>query len=233
MRPPHVVVVGSVNADMVVKSRRLPAPGETVTGGRFLMAAGGKGANQAVAAARLGAAVALVAKVGQDALGEEAIANYQREGICTDCVLRDSDSPTGVALILIDDRGENLISVASGANHALKPSDIEQITSRISTADVLMLQLGSPMDTVCAAAAIAAQANVPVILDPAPAAPAFSGSVETRNLFDAQRVRSSSIDGNRGCRQRFGTCGGRSVVGDGCATRDHHPGSEGSVRGWA
>lgn len=112
MKTPRIVVVGSVNADMVVKSARIPAPGETVTGGRFVMAAGGKGANQAVAAARLGAEVTLVAKVGQDLFGDQAIDNYRREGILTDRILRDPENATGVALILVGQQGENLISAA-------------------------------------------------------------------------------------------------------------------------
>ena len=124
MNRPRIVVVGSVNTDMVVKSRRIPAVGETVTGGQFVMAPGGKGANQAVAAARLGAEVTLVAKIGRDLLGDQAAANYQQEGILTDFLLRDPEHATGVALILVDDQGENLISVASGANHALSPADV-------------------------------------------------------------------------------------------------------------
>jgi ribokinase len=161
--------VGSVNADMVVKSTRLPAPGETVIGGRFIMAAGGKGANQAVAAARLGADVTLIAKVGQDSFGDEAIAGYCREGVRTDWILRDPECATGVALILVDTQGENLISVASGANHRLTPEEIEQYAEQIRTAGVLMLQLEIPIDTVCRAAQTAAAAGVTVILDPAPA----------------------------------------------------------------
>jgi len=169
MKTPRIVVVGSSNTDMVVKSRRLPVPGETVTGGKFVMAAGGKGANQAVAAARLGAAVTLVAKVGTDVFGDQAIAGYQEEGIFADFLLRDPQHHTGVALILVDDQGENLISVASGANHALTPQDVERAAERIRAADVVLLQLEIPMDTVQYAARLAAEAGVPVILDPAPA----------------------------------------------------------------
>lgn len=116
MSEARIVVVGSVNTDMVVKSERIPAPGETVTGGQFFMPAGGKGANQAVAAARLGAQVTLVAKVGDDVFGRQAIENFQKEGIRTDHVVLDPQSHTGVALILVDRRGENSISVAPGAN---------------------------------------------------------------------------------------------------------------------
>lgn len=169
MKTPHVVVVGSSNTDMVVKSDRIPAVGETVTGGQFVMAAGGKGANQAVAAARLGAKVSLVAKVGQDSLGDQAVAGYRREGIATDCIVRDPDHATGVALILVDAQGENLISVASGANHALTPADVDRAAATIRAADVLVLQLEIPLETVARAAEIAAAAGVPVILDPAPA----------------------------------------------------------------
>jgi ribokinase len=170
-KKPRIVVVGSVNTDMVVKSKRLPGPGETVSGGRFLMAGGGKGANQAVAAARLGAEVTLIAKVGKDTLGDQAIANFRNEGILTDCILQSADDHTGVALILVDDAGENSISVASGANHALTPAEIDRQAERIRGADMLVLQLETPLDTVHRAAQIAAEAGVPVILNPAPAAP--------------------------------------------------------------
>jgi ribokinase len=169
-KKPRIVVVGSVNTDMVVKGKRLPGPGETVSGGTFLMAGGGKGANQAVAAARLGAEVTLVAKVGRDTLGAQAIDNFRREGILTDCILQSADEATGVALILVDAAGENLISVASGANHALTPEEIDQQADRIRGADMLMLQLETPLETVHRAAEIAAKAGVPVILNPAPAA---------------------------------------------------------------
>ena len=169
MKPPRVVVVGSSNTDMVVKGDRLPAPGETVVGGSFVMAAGGKGANQAVAAARLGAEVTFVAKVGADVFGDQAIAGYRKEGIVTDFILRDPDHATGVALILVDGKGENLISVASGANHHLGPEDVAKAAPRIRTADVVLVQLEIPMDTVAFAARLASEAGVPVILDPAPA----------------------------------------------------------------
>ena len=129
MKRARIVVVGSSNTDMVVKAERIPVPGETVTGGEFVMAAGGKGANQAVAAARLGADVTFVAKTGQDMFGDQAIEGYQKEGILTDLILRDPQHHTGVALIMVDQAGENLIAVASGANHALTPQDVEREAS--------------------------------------------------------------------------------------------------------
>ncbi|MBN2581379.1 MAG: ribokinase [Pirellulales bacterium] len=167
----NITVIGSVNTDMVVKGKRLPGPGETVAGGQFVLAGGGKGANQAVAAARLGARVTLVAKVGHDMFGDQAVAQFQREGIVTDGVIRDPDHATGVALILVDEKGENLISVASGANHALRPEEVEQAASLIQSADVVMFQLEIPTDCAGRGAEIAARAGVPVILNPAPASP--------------------------------------------------------------
>jgi ribokinase len=169
MKTPRIVVVGSSNTDMVVKSQRIPAPGETVTGGTFILAPGGKGANQAVAAARLGGQVAFIAKVGDDVFGQQAIAGYQKEGIATDWIFRDPAHSTGVALILVDEKGENLISVASGANHALTPDDVIRAADVIRIADIVLLQLEIPMDVVACAARLAYEAGVPVILDPAPA----------------------------------------------------------------
>jgi ribokinase len=168
---PKIVVVGSVNTDMVVKGKSLPTPGETVAGGQFVLAGGGKGANQAVAAARLGGQVTLIAKVGQDMFGDQAIAQFQKEGIDTSGILRDPEHATGVALILVDEKGENMISVASGANHAITPTEIEKAAPLIESADLLMLQLEIPVDCARRAAEIASKAGVPVILNPAPASP--------------------------------------------------------------
>ena len=220
MIAPRIVVVGSVNIDMVVKGRQLPAPGETVTGGRFLMAAGGKGANQAVAAARLGAEVTLVAKVGQDMFGDQAIENFRKEGILTDFLLRDAGSATGVALILVDEKGENLISVASGANHALTPQEVEQAADRIRKADVVMLQLETPLETVRVAARLAAEAGVPVILNPAPAAPLPDSLLAqvtylTPNESEAQHLTGIAVEDEASARQaaqRLLATGVRHVV---------------------
>ncbi len=164
-----IVVIGSTNTDMVVKAARIPAPGETILGGRFLMNPGGKGANQAVAAARLGGAVVFVAKVGDDLFGREAKSLFAKEGICTDYVLIDAVEPSGVALIMVDAKGENCISVASGANGALSAGDIAVARVVIEQAGVLLMQLETPVETVLCAARWAAAKGVPVILNPAPA----------------------------------------------------------------
>jgi ribokinase len=154
---------------MVVKMPHLPAPGETVLGGEFVMAAGGKGANQAVAAARLGAEVTFVARIGQDIFGEQALAGFKREGLITEYVTADPTAASGVALIVVDATGENSIAVASGANACLSPDDVQRAQNAIKAADVLLLQLETPVETVLAAARTAHQAGVRVILNPAPA----------------------------------------------------------------
>jgi ribokinase len=206
MGSPKIVVVGSSNTDMVVKTERIPAPGETVTGGKFFMPAGGKGANQAVAAARLGAEVTLVAKVGDDMFGRQAIEGFQGEGILTDHIIMDSGNHTGVALIIVDDRGENLIAVAPGANFALSAQEVERAADRIRAADVLLLQLEIPMETVAYAASIAAKAGVPVILDPAPAAPLADSLLKhvsylTPNESEAERLSEISVQDEATARQ--------------------------------
>ncbi len=220
MKVPRIVVVGSVNTDMVVKGQRLPAPGETVTGGRFVMVAGGKGANQAVAAARLGAEVTLVAKVGSDVFGDQAVEDFRREGIHTEWLLRDPEHATGVALILVDRAGENMISVAAGANAALSPAEVDQAGECIRAADVLMLQLEIPLDAVCRAARIAAADDVPVILDPAPAAPLPEQlwkhlTYVTPNESEAERLTGIDVhdeDTARLAAGRLLECGARCAI---------------------
>lgn len=166
---PRIVIVGSANTDMVIKTQRIPAPGETVAGGEFIMAAGGKGANQAVAAARLGAQVTLVARLGTDVFGGQALDGYEREGIDTQFVVRDPDHASGVALIFVDAQGENSIAVASGANAYLTPDDVERAKQAIREADVLLAQLEVPVEAVRRAIELARDAGVRVILNPAPA----------------------------------------------------------------
>ncbi|MDR0869942.1 MAG: ribokinase [Planctomycetaceae bacterium] len=164
-----ILIVGSSNTDMVIKSATLPKPGETVTGGSFFLAPGGKGANQAVTAARLGGNVIFAAKIGNDSFGQQAIAGYRNEGINISQIIAEKEHSTGIALILVDNNGENLISVASGANFQWSDKDIERLRPVIESADIVVMQLEIPLTTVAAVAEIAAAANVPVLLDPAPA----------------------------------------------------------------
>lgn len=168
---PRVVVVGSLNMDLVIRSTRIPRPGETILGGDFHSVPGGKGANQAVGAARLRAEVWMVGRVGDDAFGRELLENLAADGIDHTFVLRDRGSATGVALIVVDDAGQNTIVVASGANMNLSPSDVDDAAPTISTADALLLQLESPLETVIHAAQLARSHGVTVILNPAPARP--------------------------------------------------------------
>ena len=163
-----ILVIGSSNTDMTIKGERLPVPGETVTGGVFYMGPGGKGANQAVAAARLGGDVAFICKVGRDIFGDSALEGYKKEGIDITHAMR-SDKASGTALILVDDSGENCISVASGANGDLTPEDIDSVADVIRGAGFLILQLEIPAETVLRAAKIAHETGVYVILNPAPA----------------------------------------------------------------
>ncbi len=169
MDHPRVIVVGSSNTDMIVRAGRLPLPGETVLGGDLTTAAGGKGANQAVAAVRLGAPVTLVARVGQDSFGQQALEGFQREGLDVQYVGQDATAPSGVALIVVGPGGENIIAVAPGANRNLSPADIDAAQPAIAQARVMVLQLEVPIHTVMAAARAAHAAGLIVILNPAPA----------------------------------------------------------------
>jgi ribokinase len=156
---------------MIIQLDRIPRPGETILGGEFTTAAGGKGANQAVGAARAGGHVTFVARVGRDMFGDQAIAGFKRDGICVDYVLRDKVAPSGVALIFVAKDGENSIAVAGGANAKLVPADVKKAKKAIASAAVIVMQLETPLETVQAAAEIAANAGVRVILNPAPAQP--------------------------------------------------------------
>ncbi|HIE29235.1 TPA: ribokinase [Candidatus Poribacteria bacterium] len=171
MSKPKITVIGSSNTDLVARVSRMPALGETILGAEFITAPGGKGANQAVAAARLGGEVTLIAKLGRDAFGEEAIENFKRDDIITDFVFRDEQTPSGVALIFVDEAGENTIAVASGANANLSTEEIDQAKAAIETADAVLLQLEIPLQTVEHTISIASAANIPIVLNPAPAQP--------------------------------------------------------------
>ena len=168
---PKIVVIGSSNTDMVIKTDALPLPGETVLGGTFFMNAGGKGANQAVAAARLNSEVSFIAKVGNDIFGTQALQGFQRESIHIDYVFTDEAAASGIALITVDAKGENCIVVAPGANTSLSTVDIDNAITAIEEANIIMMQLEIPLSTVVHTIKIATGKNKKVILNPAPAAP--------------------------------------------------------------
>ena len=167
-----IVVLGSTNTDMVISGKKIPVPGETISGGKFLMNPGGKGANQAVAVARLSAkkgVCTFIAKVGNDLFGRETAVRMKKDSIDAKLIV-DRKEPSGTALILVDPKGQNVISVALGANGTLSPKDIAPYRKDIESAAALLMQLETPMETVLAAAKWAKAADVPVILNPAPAA---------------------------------------------------------------
>jgi len=169
MQSKKIVVVGSCNTDMVIKADRLPIPGETILGGTFFMNPGGKGANQAVAASRMGGKVTLISKTGNDVFGKQSVMLYTTENIKTDFIYSDSKHPSGVALITVDSQGENCIVVASGANAYLNPSDIDKASSEIENSDLVLMQLEIPIETVEYVAEMASKKGIKVILNPAPA----------------------------------------------------------------
>ena len=166
-----IIVVGSLNMDLVVRAAKIPIPGETVLGNDFGTYPGGKGANQAVAAARQGAEVTFIGRIGADAFGEQLLRGLQAEGIITEHIGSDEAAPTGVALITVDAEGENNIVVVPGANHKLTPAQIRVAESAFVDADVLLLQLETPLETAIAAAELAKSRGVKVVLNPAPAQP--------------------------------------------------------------
>jgi ribokinase len=169
MKTSQIVVVGSLNMDLVVQMPAIPRPGETLLGGKFATFPGGKGANQAVAAARLGGQVTMIGRVGKDAFGQQLLDGLRAEGIDGSHVGIDPHNATGVALITVDARGQNSISVASGANFTLTGEQVEHAWQSIQQVDWLVMPLETPMDTILAAARLAKGRQTGVILNPAPA----------------------------------------------------------------
>ena len=164
-----IIVIGSSNVDMVVRTSHLPAPGETILGGEFFMNQGGKGANQAVAIKRLGGNLIFMAKLGNDVLGRQSVGYFKKEGIDTRYIALDEDSASGVALISVDDHAENSIVVASGANMLLNEQDVDKMLEEMCEGDILLMQLEIPLQTVEYAARMAFGKGVKAVLNPAPA----------------------------------------------------------------
>ena len=190
----RILVIGSSNTDMTIKGERLPIPGETVTGGIFYMGPGGKGANQSVAAKRLGGDVEFICKVGNDIFGDNALEGYKKEGIDISHVMRSKEA-SGTALILVDESGENCISVASGANGDITPADINSVADVIRSAGFLILQLEIPVESVLRAAKIAHEAGVYVILNPAPACELPKEIFKYISLMTPNRSEASIMSG--------------------------------------
>jgi ribokinase len=192
---PNIVVVGSSNTDMIVQVPRIPQISETVLGGQFSMAPGGKGANQAVAAARAGGSVTFITCVGNDLFGQKAIEGYRQERIDCSYVSTDPEKATGVAFILVGSRGENSIAVASGANLAMTPDVLLGAQSFIASAQILLVQLEIPLPVVRAAVEIAAAAKVKVILNPAPAQPLDDALLHRVSILTPNEIEASLLTG--------------------------------------
>ena len=167
----HIVVVGSLNMDLVVEVPAIPLPGETVLGKNFATFPGGKGANQAVAAARLGARVSLIGRVGKDAFGNQLLASAQADGIDIAHVGRDETEATGVAMIAVDEQGQNSIAVASGANFCLTADHVREAWAELDDVDLLVMPLETPLETIETAVSLANESGSTVVLNPAPARP--------------------------------------------------------------
>ena len=189
-----IIVIGSSNTDMVVRSEHLPRPGESVVGSGFMMAGGGKGANQAVAVARMGHRVIFAAALGDDMFGDAALSGYQRFGIDTSFIVR-KDTPSGVALIMVDSEGQNSISVALGANNALTIDDVLPALEQIDAGDIVLLQLEILMATIEAVVAIASAKGAKVILNPAPAATVSENILSKLYLITPNQAEAQTLTG--------------------------------------
>ena len=192
---PQIIVVGSLNMDLVVRTDRLPRPGETVMGRDFEAIPGGKGANQAIAAARLGGRVAMVGKVGSDEFGNRLCQELALAGIYDGFVTRDADAPTGVALITVETGGQNSIVVAPGANMRVSPADVNAAAELIGCAQIMLLQLECPLETVVHAAELAHRHGLTVILNPAPALPLPPALLRTVNLLIPNETETALLAG--------------------------------------
>lgn len=197
MSSKKILVVGSSNTDMVIKTNHFPLPGETILGGKFLMNAGGKGANQAVASARLGGRVTFVGKIGDDIFGKQAVQQLKDEGINVDFVTVDPENPSGVAMITVDRVGENSIVVASGANGTLSPANFDRAILELDESEFVLMQLEIPIPTVEYIARIAAQKQKKVILNPAPAATLSDELLKNLYLITPNETEAEILTGIR------------------------------------
>lgn len=216
----RIAVIGSSNTDMVVKASRFPQPGETLLGGNFFMFPGGKGANQAVAAARLGAQVTFICATGNDLFGRNAMEHYKNEGIGLEGACELQDVPSGVALITINREGENVIVVASGANAHLNEAHLKKNSTLLGEADLLLTQLETPLECIGFLTDFSRKTGKRLILNPAPACDLPKGLLEglyliTPNQSEARQLTGIDVKDEEGAREacrRFLAMGIRNVV---------------------
>ncbi len=190
-----ILVIGSSNSDMIAKVQRLPRPGETVMGSEFITAAGGKGANQAVAAARMGADVTFMACVADDSFGLKAIENYKKDNINTSLIKIEKGYHSGIAMINVSEDGNNSITIIPGANMRLLPKDIKSCQDAFDQAYSVLVQLEIPMETVEAIGKMAVKKNVPFILNPAPAAEISPGLLKTVSVLTPNETEAALLTG--------------------------------------
>jgi ribokinase len=195
---PKIVVVGSFNSDLVTYMERLPQIGETVSAREFTTWPGGKGSNQAVAAARLGADVTLIARIGQDSFADIGMTLWRREGINTQYVVKDANSNTGLATVYVEDSGEDMIVVTLGANLALCAADVDAATSAIQDADMLLVQLEIPLETVAHALMVAKKLGVRTLLNPGPATPLPSQITANADYLTPNETELQTLTGGSG-----------------------------------
>jgi len=199
---PNILVVGSINMDLVVRTARFPTPGETVLGEGFATSPGGKGANQAVAVARLGGQCRMIARVGSDTFGEVMLEGMKAEGIDCTHVMRTGGAPTGVAMIIVNAKGENTIVVAGVANRMLTPDDIFPRAELFQEAQVMLVQLELPLPTIRAAIELARRHNCKVILDPAPAPRQMPPELFHVDIISPNAAEAESITGQMAIEER-------------------------------
>ena len=196
MPRPKICVVGSSNFDLITYAPRLPVLGETLHGTRFLMGFGGKGANQAVSAARLGGHVSMVTKLGEDIFGKDTLKNFESQGIDPATIFFTKDASSGVAAISVDSDGQNTIIIVGGANELLSPEDVNAARSVIESAQVLICQLEIPLETTLAALRMARSAGVTTIFNPAPARPDLPDEAYTlSDIFCPNETETSLLTG--------------------------------------
>lgn len=193
--PPAIVVLGSINMDLIGAAPRLPSPGETVLGGDFSTAPGGKGANQAVAAARMGASVRMIGRVGSDTFGPQLRDNLRASGVDVAGVMEDPGAASGVAMILLDASRENRILVAGGANMRCDDSQVDAVRSALEGADALMLQCEIPPLTSLKAARVAREMGVQVVWDPAPADTFPSEAYDLVDVLTPNQAEAGALTG--------------------------------------
>ena len=226
---PVILVVGSINMDMVVRTRHMPSPGETVLGESFVTSAGGKGANQAVAVARLGGRCRMIGRVGCDAFGRQLLAGLRKEGVDCTNVMATEQAPTGVAMIIVDQSGENAIVVAGGANARLTPDDLFSRAEVFQSAQVVVLQLELPLPTVRAAVQLARRHHCKIILDPAPAPKPMPEDLCLVDIVSPNVAEAEIITGRRAVEDRIDKLVASDLIALGARAAVLKLGSRGSM----